>query len=290
MLLSERDIPCKEYRIAVRLHKRKSETSMKKLSGKGVEVSAIASVGDAKRLGLELRRLRLLSGLTQDRIAMRMKVQQAAISKIEKGGEVYLTTVQRYVEALGASLRVEAQFPANAPLTQKICENFHLEHGNNDQLVLPLLSDDPFRAQRDVVLSIRPVYSDKILAGRKTVELRRRFPVAVQSGAIAYIYATSPVKAMVGTAEIRQVLKLPIEQIWAEFRSSAHIDRDKFDKYFEGLEHGYALVFDGVKTFSRPLPLHELREKFGFEPPQSFLYAKHDLRKALLDEPAVVSH
>ncbi|MEO0917610.1 MAG: Cro/Cl family transcriptional regulator, partial [Pseudomonadota bacterium] len=36
--------------------------------------------------------------------------------------------------------------------------------------------------------------------------------------------------------------------------------------------------------------LSELREKFGFEPPQSFLYAKHNLRKALQDEPAIVSH
>jgi predicted transcriptional regulator len=263
---------------------------MRKLSGKIVEATAVTSSGDPRQIGPELRRLRLLTGLTQVQIAQRMEVQQAAISKIEKGGEVYLTTVQRYVEALGASLRLNAHFPADIPLSMKLCETFDVEYCHEDQLVLPLLSDEPFKPQRDVVLSIKPVYSEKILEGSKTVELRRRFPVAAPNGAIAYIYSTSPVKAMVGTAEIRDVLKLPVEQIWSEFESTASIERDKFDKYFEGLDHGFALLFEEVKTFSRPLPLSELRAKFGFEPPQSFLYAKRDLRKALQDEPAIVSH
>lgn len=263
---------------------------MGKLSRKVIGAPMGAKSSDAGQVGLELRRLRLLSDLTQEQIAQRMNVQQAAISKIEKGGEVYITTIQRYVGALGASLRIDAQFPAGALLSLKLSEAFDVEYGHDDQLVLPLLGDEPFRSQRDVVLSIKPMYSEKILEGRKTVELRRRFPVAAPSGAIAYIYSTSPVKAMVGTAEIRHVLKLPVEQIWTEFESTAFIKREKFDQYFEGLDHGFALVFDEVKPFSRPLPLKELREKFGFEPPQSFLYAKRDFRKALKDEPAIVSH
>ena len=261
---------------------------MGRFSGKIVEATATFPAGDTQQVGPELRRLRLLAGFTQEQIAHRMDVQQAAISKIEKGGEVYLTTVQRYVEALGASLRLNAHFPRDMPLSMKLCEAFDVEYGHDDQLVLPLLGDDAFKSQRDVVLSIKPHYSEKILEGSKTVELRRRFPLSAPSGAIAYIYSTSPVKAMVGTAAIRDVLKLPVEQIWAEFESTASIERDQFNKYFEGVDHGFALLFEDVKTFSRPLPLSELREKFGFEPPQSFLYAKRDLRKALQDEPAVV--
>lgn len=263
---------------------------MGKLAGKIVNAKAAPSAQGAALVGPELRRLRLFSGLTQEQIAGRMDVQQAAISKIEKGGDIYLSTVQRYVEALGASLRLNAHFPADTPFAGRLDGAFDVEQGHDDQLVLPLLVDEPFKPQRDVVLSIKPIYSEKILAGHKTVELRRRFPVSAPSGALAYIYSTSPVKAMVGTASIRDVLKLPVEQIWTEFESTAFIERSLFDKYFEGLDHGYALVFDDVRSFSRPLPLHELREKFGFEPPQSFLYAKHNLRKALQDEPAIVSH
>lgn len=263
---------------------------MEKLAGTIIETNMTKSGDRTGVAGLELRRLRLLSGLTQDQLATRMEVQQAAVSKIEKGGEIYLKTVQRYVEALGATLRVDACFPADAPLSLKLCNTFDIEHGSDDQLVLPLLGNDPFRPQRDVVLSIKPNYSKSILDGRKTVELRRRFPLSIPNGILAYIYSTSPVKAMVGTAAIRDVLKLPIEQLWAEFEATASIERNQFDAYFEGLEQGFALVLDDAKTFSRPVPLSELREKFGFEPPQSFLYAKRELRKALRDEPAIVSH
>lgn len=264
---------------------------MGKLAGQIIEAQAVDHAHGTASVGTELKRLRILSGMTQGQLAERMQVQQAAVSKIEKGGEIYLSTVQRYVEALGASLHLNAHFPTDAPIAARLhSAHFDVEQGHDDQLVLPLLGDEPFKAQRDVVLSIKPVYSEKILAGQKTVELRRRFPVSAPNGTLAYIYSSSPVKAMVGTASIRDVLKLPVEQIWTEFENTAFIERPLFDKYFDGLDHGYALVFDDVKSFSRPLPLHELREKYGFEPPQSFLYAKRDLRKALRDEPASVSH
>ena len=263
---------------------------MGKLAGRIIEATQAQGSRAGHADGLDLRRLRLLSGLTQADMATRLNVQQAAISKIEKGGEVYLSTVQRYVEALGASLRVDAVFPADARLVLRIKDAFEAEHGHDDQLVFPLLADEPFRAQRDVVLSIRPQYSEKILEGLKTVELRRRFPVSAPGGTVAYIYSTSPVRAMVGVTEIKDVLKLPIEQIWAEFEDTAFIQRDDFDSYFQGLEFGYALLFEEVKSFSRPIPLNELRERFGFEAPQSYLYASRDLRKALRDEAAVVSH
>lgn len=263
---------------------------MGKLSGKIVEAFAATTQGRAEDVGPSLRRLRLLSNLTQREMALRLEVQQAAISKIEKGGDVHLSTVRKYVEALGASLRIDASFPADAPLALSIRDAFDVEFGNDDQMVLPLLGDEPFRAQRDVVLSIRPKYTDKILQGSKTVELRRRFPVSAPSGTIAYIYSTSPVRAMVGVAEIKDVLKLPIDQIWSEFEDTAFIDKPDFDKYFEGLDFGFALLFDDVRTFSDPIPLSKLREQFGFEPPQSYLYAKRDLRRALKDESSVVSH
>ena len=264
---------------------------MAKFTGKVIEAEAVDGRQGVGRVGAELKKLRILSGLTQEHVAARMDVQQAAISKIENGDEIYLSTVERYVEAHGASLRLNAHFPIDAPIAARLQSlAFDIERGQDVQLVLPILSDKTFKPQRDVVLSIKPVYSEKILTGEKTVELRRRFPVAAPHGAIAYIYSSSPVKAMVGTASIRDVWRLPVEQIWTEFESLAFIERPLFDKYFEGLEYGYAIVFDGVKSFSRPLPLDELREKFGFEPPQSFLYAKHDLRRALQNEPSNVSH
>lgn len=263
---------------------------MGKLSGKVIKASFVKDGDGVEDVGPPLKRLRLFSGLTQKEMAGRLNVQQAAISKIEKGSDTHVSTIRKYVEALGASLQIGAAFSADAPLAIHIRDAFDVEFENDDQLVLPILGDEPFRPQRDVVLSIRPQYSEKILEGLKTVELRRRFPVSAPSGTIAYIYSTSPERAMVGSATIKDVLKLPVDQIWKEFQETAFIKKGDFDKYFEGLDCGFALLFENVRPFSRPIPLAELREHFGFEPPQSFLYAKHNLRKALKDESTVVSH
>lgn len=263
---------------------------MSGLAEKVVDAFARSAENDPENIGPALKRLRKMSGLTQVEMAARLKVQQGAVSKMERGGDAHLSTISKYVEALGASLRIDASFRADSPLAVNIRDAFDIECDDENQLVLSLLGDEPFRAQRDVVLSIKPHYSEKIIEGFKTVELRRRFPVSAPKGTVAYIYSTSPVRAMVGMAEIKNVLKLPIAQIWERFEEMAHIDKCDFDKYFEGVELGFALVFAEARAFSRPLPLSELRKKFGFEPPQSFLYAKHDLRRALKDEPAVVSH
>lgn len=270
--------------------KNKKVADMGKLVGKVIRASVAEGTRDGADVGPALKRLRVLSDLTQVDMASRLGIQQAAVSKIEKGGDVHLSTVKKYVEALGASLRIDASFPAGSPLALHIRDAFDAECDDDDQLVLPLLGDEPFRPQRDVVLSIRPQYSEKILSGDKTVELRRRFPVSAPRGTVAYIYSTSPVRAMVGIVEIENVIKLPVNQIWSRFEERASIGKDDFNKYFEGLDFGYVLVFDDVRPLSRPIPLAELREQFGFEPPQSFLYAKHDLRKALQHESTIVSH
>jgi predicted transcriptional regulator len=161
---------------------------------------------------------------------------------------------------------------------------------DEDQLVLPIFGDDIFRPQRDVVLSVRPKYSEKIIQGHKTVELRRRFPVSAPRGTIAYIYSTSPVRAMVGRAEIVDVKKLSVEEIWRTHSSRAFIEKADFEAYFDGLGMGYVLSFANAVALPRHIELSELRERFGFEPPQSFLYAKSLLRRALRDEYSDVSH
>jgi predicted transcriptional regulator len=94
---------------------------------------------------------------------------------------------------------------------------------------------------------------------------------------------------MVGRAEIADVLKLPVADIWRRYRKCAFISKPDFENYFSGLEEGYVLEFTNARLFPRQLELSELRDRFGFEPPQSFLYATPILRKAIHDEFANVS-
>jgi len=189
------------------------------------------------------------------------------------------------VTILEEKRNADARLVAVAQLALLTQDDLATECRHRDQLVTPrLFGDETCPAPRDVVLSIHPQYSEKILEERKTVELRRRFPVPGQSGISLYIYSTSPVQAMVGVARIKEVQELPVQQIWTEFKENALIKHKDFRKYFRGLKSGFVLILYDIKPFPQQIPLRRLREEFGFEPPQSFLYVKNDLRKLLQDE------
>lgn len=262
---------------------------MSTLKGKVIRAVQVEGTDAGRVLGRSLRSLRELAGLTQAEMARLLNIGQASISKMEHRGDVHILSLQRYVEALGGQLRIDAAFPSDHQITSKFATAFE-QGGDDNQFVFPIFGDDLFKPQRDVVLSIRPKYTDKIMDGKKTVELRRRFPVSAPRGTVAYIYSTSPVQALVGRAEISNVMKLPVPDIWKRFGKMASIRRSDFDGYFSGLDEGFALIFANARPLERRLELPELRSRFGFEPPQSFVYATPVLRKALQDEFPNVSY
>lgn len=263
---------------------------MFKLDGKVVNAVRVGDSDAGRIVGQSLKALREMAGLTQNQMAVRLNVRQAAISKIEHRGNVQISSLQRYVEALGAKLRIDAAFPVNADALFNLIDIDDVNLIDKNQLVLPIFGAELPAPQRDMVLSIRPPYSDKILSGEKTVELRRRFPVTTAHGTVVYIYSTSPTMAIIGRAEIAEVVRLPISDIWDNYGGLASIEKTEFDSYFSGVDEGYALKFANVRPFPRELKLDELRARFGFEPPQSFLYANPELRRVLRNEYSNVSY
>ena len=257
---------------------------MPSMDEKVIKAVRIGDTDAGRVVGFSLKSLRRLAGMTQVDMANLLNIGQAAISKIEHRGDVQISTLERYVAALGARLRIEAEFPADSEVASLIRGAFDPESTDDDQLVFPIFGEDLFPAHRDLVLSVRPRYSDRILSGEKTAELRRRFPVSAPRGTIAYIYSTSPIQSIVGWAQISEVVKAPIEIIWDKYAKAAVIEKSDFDSYFGGLDEGYVLEFSHAQPFARKIDLPELRERFGFEPPQSFLYATPLLRSALKNE------
>ena len=86
------------------------------------EASLIERLADLARLSerTEPQRVRLLQDLrskrkvTQEDLADRLGVKQPTISKLERREDVNLSTLRRYVEALGGELRVTAKFSDGA--------------------------------------------------------------------------------------------------------------------------------------------------------------------------------
>ena len=56
----------------------------------------------------ELRRARLM---TQDQLAADLRINQASVAKLERRTDIYLSTLRRFVEAMGGELEIVARFP-----------------------------------------------------------------------------------------------------------------------------------------------------------------------------------
>ena len=63
------------------------------------------------RAELALADLRRARRLTQEDIAEMLGNRQAAVSKIERRADMHVSTLRRYVEALGGELEIIARFP-----------------------------------------------------------------------------------------------------------------------------------------------------------------------------------
>lgn len=69
------------------------------------------SIAAELRAEMALADLRRARRLTQETIAEMLGNRQAAVSKIERRTDMYVSTLRRYVEALGGELEIIAHFP-----------------------------------------------------------------------------------------------------------------------------------------------------------------------------------
>ena len=61
---------------------------------------------EAELLEMDLRALREAVGLTQEELAKRVEITQSQLSKLERRDDHRISTLRRYVEALGGTLEI----------------------------------------------------------------------------------------------------------------------------------------------------------------------------------------
>ncbi len=120
----------------------------------------------------------------------------------------------------------------------------------------------------DVLLSIKPRYVRAILEGRKSFEFRRRLPAQELSRVV--VYESSPTCSIVGEFRVARVLTDAPANLWARTFQSAGIDRARYDDYFDGRTHAYALEVVDVMRYAEPIRPREIAPQF--RAPQSFCY------------------
>lgn len=72
--------------------------------------------------GMPLHELRTARQLTQETLAETLHMSQANVSKIEHRTDMYISTLRRYVEAMGGRLVITAQFTDGAVQIKQFTE------------------------------------------------------------------------------------------------------------------------------------------------------------------------
>jgi transcriptional regulator with XRE-family HTH domain len=73
--------------------------------------SRAAARAEAMLVEMQLQELRKARKITQVEVAKAMSVEQAAVSKLERRDDMYVSTLREYVKALGGELKLVASFP-----------------------------------------------------------------------------------------------------------------------------------------------------------------------------------
>lgn len=133
----------------------------------------------------------------------------------------------------------------------------------------PFQESSPHPGGRAVLLSIKPKYADLILAGSKRVEFRRSW--AAQNVRVIVLYASSPVKMIVGAVEVDEVIVGSPSSLWKTCTErGGGLTRKELMSYFAGKSKGVAVLLGKViKPVENVKPTDVIN---NFVPPQSFRY------------------
>ena len=123
------------------------------------------------------------------------------------------------------------------------------------------------------LLSIKPEYADLIFSGEKRFEYRKKVFSKEEIKRIV-VYASSPLKKLIGEFEIGKIIRDTPESIWRKTADHAGIERKNFFKYFEGKNEGYAISIKRIIRYKTPINPKTVFP--GFVPPQSFRYIRQN--------------
>jgi predicted transcriptional regulator len=120
---------------------------------------------------------------------------------------------------------------------------------------------------KNVLMSIKPKYVNKIFNGEKRYEYRRvMFKHDIGK---VFIYATAPVSMLVGEFTSGAINYTDPEFIWSMTGRHSGISRDDFLEYFFECERGVCVAIYKPVRWEYPRSLM----RYGIKrPPQSFMY------------------
>lgn len=119
-----------------------------------------------------------------------------------------------------------------------------------------------------VLLSIKPIFSEKIFEGIKEYEFRKRIFKRKDIDKI-YVYASSPISKVVGEFSIERIIEGEKEKVWDITKNGSGISKSYYDEYFSNSKRSYAIKIKDYTRYDTPIDLSYLNIDRA---PQSFQY------------------
>lgn len=127
------------------------------------------------------------------------------------------------------------------------------------------------------LVSIKPLFTEQILSGQKRYELRRKAG-GISAGSLVVLYASNPVKAVVGEFWVKSIFEGSFEEVWSVVTSFENSGIDERDKpYVAGGRRVLTIEALNPKRYAKPLTLREIRKRIpSFKPPRSYVNLAED--------------
>ncbi len=119
-----------------------------------------------------------------------------------------------------------------------------------------------------VLLSIKPEYALKIFEGKKRFEFRKIIFKRPEIKTVI-VYATSPMKLVIGEFEIEDIITTDPDNLWKQTKKYSGITQDFFFEYFANRKVAHAIKIKNIKKYEQPL---NIKKNFNVHPPQSYVY------------------
>lgn len=119
-----------------------------------------------------------------------------------------------------------------------------------------------------VLLSIKPEFVEKIFAGTKKYEFRKSL-FKRRDVKIVVIYASAPVKRVVGEFEIENILSDDVNVIWKQTKKHSGITEAFYNSYFQNKKKANAIQIGNLVKYEETKSLLDYNIR---QAPQSFCY------------------
>ena len=125
------------------------------------------------------------------------------------------------------------------------------------------------------IISIKPAYANQILAGRKTIELRKS-GMGLTPQDVVLVYTSAPEQQLSFWFRIQKVETLPVSEMWKRNEHHLGISREDYEAYFAGAESATGLHVGEIHEL-KPIPLAQIQcEVEGFVPPQGIVWLREE--------------